>query len=201
LINNPHCRVEKVPFKKQFEYVENPLSVSELNALLEFFPNEKVLSVTGGEPLEQNTFLQQWLPTLNERYRVLLETAGVHVEELLTVFDWIDIISMDIKLPSVTGLQYFWEVHRAFAEIAREKELYIKVIVSSQTDDQDLQQAVDLVAELDPEIPFVLQPATSFAEFSAAPTLDQLACWQRMAESKLSNVRLIPQIHKILEVL
>ncbi len=200
-VQNPRCRVERAPFSKTFEYYENPIEFSHLNEILTTFNDDKVLAITGGEPLEQAAFLREWLPTVPKQFRCLLETAGVHVAELESILPWIDIVSMDIKLPSVTGMQALWAEHRSFLAAVQEKEVYIKTVVSAETDDSDLAEAVTLVRSLDPNIPFILQPATSFASFRAAPSLEQLNQWQSFCARDLKDVRVVPQLHKSMRIL
>lgn len=199
-VDNPHCRVEDPPFSKRFRQIPNPLSVPQLNEILAGF-DDPTLSVTGGEPLQKTAFLKEWLPTIHPRFRVLLETAGVHWQELAEVLEYIDIVSMDLKLPSSTGMRDYWKEHEAFLRMACVKEVYVKAVVTAQTTAEDIQKGRDLVSAVDPKIPFILQPATPFAHFRAAPTLQQMADWQRLVRQTLADVRIIPQVHKQLGIL
>lgn len=200
-IDNPECRVEMPPFSKQFERYPNPLSIARLNQIIAAFADTTTISVTGGEPLESCDFLQVWLPTLAGRYRVLLETAGIHHESLHAVRSYVDVISMDIKLPSVTGMRAYWEEHGRFLEVAGEENIYVKAVVSADTDETDLDAAVQLVAVRSRDIPFILQPASPFAAFRAAPSVVQLNAWRERAARHLRHVSVIPQLHKLLRVL
>lgn len=200
-IDNPLCRVEQPPFSKQFERYPNPLSIEALNRIIAGFPAAKTIAVTGGEPLEQGDFLSAWLPTLAGRYRILLETAGIHAASLKAVRSHVNVISMDVKLPSVTGMRAYWSEHREFVSGAGDTELYVKAVVSAATDDADLDTAVDLVAARSRSIPFILQPASPFARFRATPSALQLSRWRDRAAERLSDVRVIPQLHKTLSIL
>ncbi|HSA58891.1 MAG TPA: 7-carboxy-7-deazaguanine synthase QueE [bacterium] len=197
---NKFCRVESPPFSRRFRNLPNPLSVELLNEQIGEF-GERVLSVTGGEPLQKAAFLREWLPTVRPRFLVLLETAGVHFSEFREIAEWVDIVAMDVKFPSVTGMHPWWREHEAFLKAALGKELYVKAVVSSETSIEDLRRAVDLVASVAPETPFVLQPASAFARFRAVPAVEQLAEWQTIAQKTLKDVRVIPQMHKQLGVL
>lgn len=199
-VSNKNCRVEVAPFSRRFEDVANPLGVETLETLLLRF-DDPVLSITGGEPLQKVDFLTDWLPRARQRFRILLETAGVHVEEFRRVANLIDIVSMDLKLPTSTGMRPYWSEHQKFLELARGKDLYVKAVVTSETSEEDVQKAAELVASIDPSIPFILQPATPFATFRAEPSHHQLADWQALSAAKLSQVRVIPQMHKYLRLL
>ncbi len=199
-VENASCRVEDPPFSKNFRRHANPLSVEDINGILESF-HDDVISVTGGEPLQKADFLSTWLPTLKPRFRVLLETAGVHSEALEKIIGFVDVISMDFKLPSATGMRPYWDEHEKFLKIARGKEVYVKAVVSSETTDEEIRRSRDLVRSIDASIPFILQPATAFAEFRAVPRREQIAHWQEIAQQGLSQVRIIPQVHKQLGIL
>lgn len=199
-IVNKFCRVETPPFSKRFRNLPNPLTVEQLNSLLEDF-DDRILSVTGGEPLQKAAFLREWLPTLKPRFRVLLETAGVHAFEFREVADDVDIVSMDLKLPSSTGMKPWWREHESFLKAAAGKEIYVKVVVTSETTEEDVRRAMELVGSLNADIPFILQPASAFARFRAIPTIEQVAAWQTLAKSSLKDVRVIPQMHKHIGIL
>jgi len=198
---NPECRVETKAFSKKFTRYVNPLTVEQINRILAAFTDSRTVSVSGGEPLEQEAFLSAWLPTVHGRYRILLETAGVHFQAFAKLRDSIDIVSLDLKLPSVTGMRSYWDEHTAFLKESAGKDRYVKVVVSADTDDTDLDRAITMVADHDPDIPFVLQPATPFAGFRAAPRTDQVVAWREQAATRLKDVRVIPQLHKILKIL
>src|SRR5689334_12565633 len=91
------------------------LSVTDaLNAVL----NERrhrgarTVSLTGGEPLAHVAFLSEFAPALqSKKFRVYLETAGVHPRPLEKIVRSCDVISMDMKMPSATGKTY-WNEHR-----------------------------------------------------------------------------------------
>src|SRR3989338_83831 len=74
---NKFCRVEYPPLSKRFNYHPNPITIKTLNEILASF-EDRVMTLTGGEPLQKTSFLKDWLPTLNRTRRILLETAGVH---------------------------------------------------------------------------------------------------------------------------
>ena len=62
----------------------------------------------GGEPLLHSAFLSELIPMINAP--VMLETNGTLPDRLERVIDLIDIISMDIKLPQMTGADH-WADH------------------------------------------------------------------------------------------
>ena len=92
------------------------------------------VSFTGGEPLLQKDFLKELMKlTRKEKHKNYLETNGILHEALKEVIDYVDIVAMDLKLPSSTGLSDFWEEHRLFLKIAAQREVFLKTVVCSRT--------------------------------------------------------------------
>nr|HPQ80724.1 7-carboxy-7-deazaguanine synthase QueE [bacterium] len=129
--------IEEPPGSARFDVRPNPTGAAALCDILASFDDDTV-AVTGGEPLEQSEFLAEWLPSVFHSRRVLLETNGVHAEALGLVAPSVHIISMDIKLPSSSGVGPLWKEHGAFLEKAASsgKEIYVKIVVTSKTNDR-----------------------------------------------------------------
>jgi 7-carboxy-7-deazaguanine synthase len=199
-------------------YCDTPLtryaefSVSQLLEGLAPFRGYHSLSLTGGEPLFQAEFLRVFLSRFKRPdNRVYLETNGTLVHELIKVLDFVDIIAMDMKLPSTGGGLPWWREHEAFLRLAREKDVFVKMVVSDRTERQDLQAARDVVRRVDPRIPVVLQPqdrirrGTSPGSFrgpeigcgSETLCLKMLGWRDDLVRAGISHVRLQPQAHKL----
>lgn len=156
----------------------------------------KVVSFTGGEPLLYAGFLKEVLAHLKKKgFIAYLETNGILKNKLLEIIDFLDIISMDIKLPSSTGLEAYWEDHAGFLKEAVKKKVFVKSVITDKTSISDIKKAVAVIKGVDKDIFFILQPVMINNRMrkikSAYRFLD-------MANSELNNVRLIPQVHKIL---
>ena len=159
------------------------------------------VSLTGGEPLLHTGFLERLLPILKEKdFKTYLETNGTLSGELKRVIDRIDIIAMDIKLPSSTNMRPFWEQHAEFLGESKKKDMFVKVIVTEETTDEDVIKARDLVAMIDRNVPFIIQPASVDDEGKTKVPMDRLFEWLDLAEENLSNVRVIPQVQKFLSI-
>jgi organic radical activating enzyme len=178
----------------------SPISAERLSRLVES-SGDKFLSLTGGEPLQQDAFLEYWLPQIRGPYRILLESNGVLPRALQRVVPHIDIISMDIKLPSVTGMAGFWEEHREFLRIAKQKEVYVKVVVSAGTDRAELARALALVREEAAAVPFVLQPVTPYGPVREGIGKEQLKELVELSRGVLGDVRIMPQMHPLWGIL
>ncbi len=163
-----------------------------------YWPGSHSVSLTGGEPLVQYKFIKELLPKLNDaKMPVHLETNGTLPDELNEIIEKVDVVSMDLKLPSSTQCRPYWDEHRRFLSIARRKDVFIKTVVSLKTNEQDIQQSIDLVAGVDPNILFILQPNT----FDLGQGIMNLCQkYETLCSQKLNNVRILPQIHKMLKV-
>ncbi len=181
---------------------ENPVEADAAGALIEDALRASgpyhAVSITGGEPLEQVEFLGALLPRIVAA-PVLLETAGTLPDALAGVIDHVAIVSMDVKLPSVARTRPCFAEHRRFLEIARRRDVYVKVVVDAGVDRDEWRAAARLVADVAPQTPFIVQPRTGRdgrlrASFEL---LDELA--RAALAVGLSDVRVLPQVHKFLE--
>lgn len=156
------------------------------------------VSLTGGEPLMQAEFIKTLIPVLRSlRMPVYLETNGVLPQELASVIDGIDIIAMDIKLPSSTGCQAYWQEHEDFIKVAQGKDFFIKTVISNNTTLEDVKRASDMVSRIAPDALFILQP--NYFDMKDGVVAKCIE-FQNHCQKYLSNVRIIPQIHKFLKV-
>jgi len=196
------CRIESPPGSENFKEILNPVTPTKLNEIISGFKNEH-LSVTGGEPLLQAQFLAEWLSTQVPMHRVLLETSGLHCNALLQVLPYIHIISMDLKLPSSTGLKPMWKEHGEFLRIAlrQSKEIYIKIVLTSRTTDRDLQEAIRLITHTNKFLPVILQPASPTLTFHETLAENRLSSLNRIFSAYLPNVSVTPQMHKEWDIL
>ncbi len=159
------------------------------------------ISLTGGEPLLHVDFLECLLPALKERgYKIYLETNGTLSSELNRVIKYVDIIAMDIKLPSATEMPPLWESHRRFLEIARRSDTFVKVVVTANTSTADVVKARNIVDDLGKDMHFVLQPASPTERGELTIRRERISAFRRVAEQRLKRVSVIPQIHKYLGI-
>ncbi|MDP2653273.1 MAG: 7-carboxy-7-deazaguanine synthase QueE [Candidatus Omnitrophota bacterium] len=155
-------------------------------------------SLTGGEPLMQTPFLKELLPLLKQSgLPAYLETNGTLPAELAEVIRDVDVVAMDLKLPSSTGCRAYWTEHEEFLKISTQKDVFIKAVVTSGADRADIVRAVDLVRRIAPDILFVLQPNTfELKNGVMARCLE----FQEYCLKFLPNTRIMPQMHKFMKV-
>ncbi|CAA9578449.1 7-carboxy-7-deazaguanine synthase [uncultured Synechococcales cyanobacterium] len=198
------CQIERSPGLRDFETHPNPIPLPTLLSWVEQqnYPGlHDSISLTGGEPLLHAPFLVNFLPQVRQRtgLPIYLETGGHRPKQLSMILPYLDIIGMDVKLPSVSG-EVLWQAHREFLEhaITAPVELFVKIIISQQTELADLVKAAKMVAATNPQIPVILQPVTPLDCSGAllAPTPEQVLTWQTLMKHSLKSVRVIPQTHK-----
>ena len=93
-------------------------------------------------------------------FSTYLETNGTLYEALPAVVRYADVIAMDIKLPSSSGIDDLWDAHARFLETASYTDVFVKTVVCAKTSIEDMRRCVDLIAEVDPRVSLVIQPAT-----------------------------------------
>jgi len=159
-------------------------------------PQGKVtVALTGGEPLLYAAFLQSFLPKLKRTgAAVYLETNGTLPELLKKVIRHVDVVSMDMKLPSSCG-ETWWDEHGEFLRTGR-KKIFVKVVLTGDTTDKEIQKVVTLIRDVSPEIPLVFQPATASPKCCSAEP-PRIFAWTHAARKKLKHVHILPQMHKV----
>ena len=197
---HPNCVVEEGAGTYLLVPYPNPISperAAELVALAAAGVPHQALSITGGEPLLHASFIRALAPHVH--LPIYLETNGTLYAELKKCIDCVAGISMDIKLPSVTA-HPVWDAHVRFLEIAKVKDTWIKIVVAAESPDSEIDTAVRLVADTAPETMLILQPVTPYGG-CMKPSSEQLLKWQETALRRLAHVRVIPQTHRMMDLL
>ena len=150
-------------------------------------------SLTGGEPLLHKDFIKALLPRLKTiGLKSYLETNGTLPSALADIIG-----GMDIKLPSSTKEKAFWREHEDFLRIAQSKEVFIKTVITNDTDAFDVRRAAELAARVNPAIPFILQPNYFEMKQGVVAKCEDLA---KECSKILKDVRILPQIHKFMKL-
>jgi len=183
---------------------------TKLNRFLEYEPDELFreiklypddfhsVSFTGGEPLLQHEFLRDIIK-LNKKHGLknYLETNGTLYQQLEDVIDDIDIVAMDVKLPSSSGMGQLWGMHYRFLKIASQKETFIKAIISEETVSDDLKAALALIREVNRSCILVLQPNSLQPQERLKTKLDDFSA---LCLRERVTACVIPQMHKVMGV-
>ena len=193
------ARIETKAGSRLFQTAPNPFSLSDLISTVEDLccsPHHSI-SLTGGEPLLQPQAVIALSSAHTNNARIYLETNGTLPDALRAVIGSVDIISMDFKLPSAMAGNNCWQAHETFLQIASQREVFVKIVLSGETTPAELERAIRLIASIDREIPLILQPVTPLNGV-AAVSADTVLRSQALALGTLRHVRVIPQTHKIM---
>ena len=187
-----YCDTEFAPD----EYFEE-FTPKELADYLKKFDLKTIhsLSLTGGEPLLAVDFLKEFLP-LAGRIKIYLETNATLADKLAEIIDFVDIIAADIKLESASGIKDSYKFHDMFFQAAKQKECFAKIVFNSAITGDEIKKCCELGQKHDIEL--VLQPEMNGNNLSvtsdfAAGILDKFLELHQ-------KTRLIPQVHKFLDV-
>jgi len=185
----------------------NPLDVAtlanEVRRLAASSPPLHALAVTGGEPLAQVDFLEAWLGAAPPGLPVLLETAGIFPARLGRVLPHAAIVSLDFKCPSNTGERARWDEHEACvaAALAAGCEVYVKMPVDAGTALDEVETGARLLSAVDRRVPLFLTPLTEPASARLTIGAHELERFHAAASRWLDDVRVLPQLHKVLDIL
>ncbi len=198
---NMHCHYcDELDKMQKGMYQSVP--VADVVRQIDVFEREKgqhhSVSLTGGEPLMYLGALKAILPELKARnLTTYLETNGTFPRALDQVVGSIDIVAMDLKPPTSTGDRAYWDEHREFLAIARRTKVFVKTVITPAVSRADIERSIQLVAEVDPRIPFIFQPESLMTGMSV-PAMQLIEKeFFTLASASLKDVRVIPQMHKI----
>jgi organic radical activating enzyme len=184
----------------------NPFDVAtlagEVRHLIASAPALHAVAVTGGEPLAQIDFLERWLADAPPGLPVLLETAGILPTRLARVLPHVAIVSLDFKCPSNTGERARWDEHEAClaAAVAAARDVYVKMPVDATTAIDEVEHGARLLGRVARNVPLFLTPLTEPATPRLTIDAHALERLQAVASRHVADVRVLPQLHKVLGI-
>lgn len=204
------CRLQQRRGAPGFREVSNPVPVATIVAAAEAlgFESHRFVAITGGEPLLQPAVVRALASALRGRgARIHLETHGLATEALAQVVDVVDLIAMDWKPASdVRREGESWKQerrgfdteHEAFLAVAaRAPEVFVKLVVTPATRDEEVMEAARRIARTAPHTVLVLQPVTPRGSVTERPDPERVLALAAAAEAITRDVRVIPQTHPI----
>jgi organic radical activating enzyme len=195
-------RLELTPGARDFARRPNPEPLDDLGRLIDErltgAVRHSAVAFTGGEPLLQPEAIHALAPAIRARgARILLETDGNLPDAFEIVRGDVDVLSMDWKLQSATGEPDRSADHRRMLASASGIDCYVKAVFVEETPDREVLAAARAVAEVRPEAPLVLQPASPFGTVTRAPSPARALRLQEAALAVHKDVRVIPQVHRL----
>ena len=202
------CRLEITRGSGHFREVPSPLALPEAVAAIEALDPSahRFVSFTGGEPLLQASALVEVARALRGGTALYLETHGLAVPEMQRVAERVDVVAMDWKLASdvrvaatsTRSAHDFGPLHARFLSAARSApEVFVKIVVTPRSQDEEIRAAAQTIASQDPQIPLVLQPVTPVKGTPERPEARWLLELAASLEGILAQVLVIPQTHPV----
>jgi 7-carboxy-7-deazaguanine synthase len=185
---------------------KNPLDVATLEGEIETLrraaPPLHAVAVTGGEPLAQTEFLEAWLGSRDRSLPVLLETAGIWPTRLARVLPFVDIVSLDFKCPSNTGERARWDEHEACltAAVGAGCDVYVKMPIDAGTLADEVAHGARLAAGAARPVPLLLTPLAAPEGTRLLIDAAGLERLHAIASHEHGDVRILPQLHKVLSI-
>lgn len=169
-------------------------STEELYNVLKLH-DANVISFTGGEPLLDIDFLEEFLKNYKDKLnkKIYLETNGTLYDELNRIIDYVDIVAMDIKVKSATNQDNRFIDNEKFLKIASKKENFVKVVFDNDIKDDEIENICNISKKYNSTI--ILQPKMPLDK-----DIELENIFNKFYK-KYSSIRLIPQVHKFLNLL
>ncbi len=152
------------------------------------------IALTGGEPLLHTGFLKEFLPICP--LPVYLETNATLAGELGEIIDFVDYISADIKLESCSNNNDLFNEHDRFFTVANGKELFAKIVFDETITEEEINKCCKLGAKHNIEL--ILQPKMGAKNIEISPEFLEIILDKFL--KKYKKVRLIPQVHKFINM-
>lgn len=190
-LNCAYCDTDFEAAKSKDYTVEE--LINKINEYGEIF----TISLTGGEPLCSVAFLKDFLPEIRKYgHKIYLETNATLPEALEKIIDSVDVVSADIKLKSSTGMNIDSDVYEKFYSLASKKECFAKVVFNEAISDEEINFCVSIAQKYG--LLLILQPEMKGNDFSVTSEFSEIIF--EKFYTKYSNIRLIPQVHKFINL-
>lgn len=169
-------------------------STEELYNVLKL-QDTNVISFTGGEPLLDINFLEEFLKNYKDKLdkKIYLETNGTLYDELARIINYVDIVAMDIKVKSATNQDNRFIDNEKFLKTASKKENFVKIVFDNNIKDDEIENICNISKKYNSTI--ILQPKMPLDK-----DIELINIFNKFYKN-YSSARLIPQVHKFLNLL
>jgi organic radical activating enzyme len=189
------ANIERRLASEESETHPNPMTALEVRQSLPW--GHDWVAITGGEPLLHVGFLRDFVHWGSPRF--YLETAGHKPDELAEVVHDVHYVAMDWKLPSTMHKPVDTDLFRRSLEALRGKRAALKIVVTDEVTDDELEEVTEALYDHEGRLVVVLQPVTAIGNLRP-PGGKRLMQMQTILMREWDDVRVIPQVHKLLRV-
>jgi organic radical activating enzyme len=169
--------------------------------------NTYKVNFTGGEPLMQHKAVYEMAKHVKSKgLRTYIESACYDVERFKELLPFMDICKVEFKLSDseVVDAKHYKqllenELKCLEEAVKRKKATYIKVVVSSLSDKKEFEELAKMVFKIIKPADiegFIIQPVYGAGE----PKLDQLFQFYDIVYPYYEQVRIVPQLQKVMGV-
>jgi organic radical activating enzyme len=193
---------ESLPLNSGKEY-----TIEQAYQLIDDNLKEKTYKVnfTGGDPLVQYDAVAELAKHVQSKnIPTYLESSCFDSKKFNHVLPFIDIVKIEFKTrdSEFVDAQHYPNLIKNALECLRssiksKKKTYIKIVVSSKTEDASIKELLDEIFQTiskDDISGFIIQPTHGIAE----PSLEQLLKLYDVVIPYYKEVRVVPQLHKII---
>jgi organic radical activating enzyme len=184
------------------DQLQNPISADDLAKVVEslWTPATTHLSLTGGEPLLHTNFILELAQELPKP--LYLETNGMDSRSARCLKHAVDVAACDVKLPEHSASPFYQlllreELRTIETFYLSQTDVFVKVVVLKQTSSEMIDFVAQRLASISTDLLLVLQPVTRTLR-AVPPDGRQVFRLMDIAARHLSQVRIIPQVHKLL---
>jgi len=192
-----YCNVETKPGSENFKKIKNPLSdenISEIILNLKTYDLHSI-TLTGGEPLLYPGFIKELKNFVD--IPLYLETNSTLPKNAKKIKTCVDFVAADIKIE----YPEFYEKTLGTLKILKDKNLFVKIVVLPGTESKTIEKVAKDLKNHDLDVPLVLQPVTPHGEVKEKPNTKKILNLADTCGKYLSDVRIVPQVHKLTGVL
>jgi len=186
-------------YDNKIEKYKNPIDVELLFKIIKNY-KFNFISFTGGEPL-QSEFITNFLPYLNNKI-ILIETNGT-LESKITdkMIDRINYWAVDWKLKSVIEFDLTLKVKKFLKILFNyNSNIILKVIFNDLTTREEILEIINFINENKnnkSNIEIIFQPITKNKKIILGKNIKHIF---EIFQNNNLNFRIIPQVHKILNI-
>lgn len=186
----------------------NSYSLNEVKKMIKekLTRNTYKINFTGGEPLIQYDIVRDLARFIKEEIglRTYIESSCYDFNRFGKVLPYFDICKIEFKMKdsNVVQKEHYNNLLKNEMEclkiaIKKKKITFIKIVVSKYTNVDEFSYLIDnIFSTINAEslAGFIIQPTTKIDE----PTVESLLKFYDLVYPKYNNVRIIPQLHKVI---